>query len=87
MRRIVFLCVIAATSFLHSSALLAADRGWDALELQQRRIEPGVKASRGDSRPWPLFRALRSAGFRRGLGAVNRFLEALGRHLAPQERP
>ena len=30
---------------------------------------------------------LLSGDFRRGLGAVNRLLEALGRHMAPKERP
>ena len=49
--------------------------------------EAMVQAGREDSRPWPLFRALRSRDFRRGLGAVNRLLETLGRHMAPEERP
>jgi uncharacterized protein YjgD (DUF1641 family) len=46
--------------------------------------EAMVQAGREDSRPWPLFRALLSRDFRRGLGAVNRLLEALGRHMAPK---
>src|SRR6266850_5771750 len=50
--------------------------------LVQAIPEAMVQASRGDTRPWSLFRALRSGDFRRGLGAVNRLLEALGRQMA-----
>ena len=49
--------------------------------------EAMVQAGRRDSRPWPLFRALRSGDFRRGLGAMSRFLEALGKHMVPEGRP
>ena len=55
--------------------------------LVQAIPEAMVQASRGDSRPWPLFSALRSRDVRRGLGLVNRLLEALGRHMAPKQLP